>query len=156
MSGIFLNILLSINMFKYLLDHSHVIHLQETGFQLLHCGSTLSGQFIQQQTYYTRKKINSENTVGWKQVSPPQSSILKGTEIWYCQANPNHLNLNKFKHRAPECWWFLWSFMKIIHEFVGYIYPDYLVDCLIKPSNLRRVASDLYQSTMKPSVSHKL
>jgi len=156
MSGIFLNILLSINMFKYLLDLSHVLHLcKKQVFQLLHCGAVWP-VYPATKTYYTRKKMHSENMVGWKQVSPPQSSILKGTEIWYCQANPNHLNLNKFKHRALECWWFLWSFMKIIYEFVGYIYPDYLVDCLIKPSNLRRVASDLYQLTMKPSVSHKL
>ena len=31
-----------------------------------------------------------------------------------------------------------------------------LVECLINRSNLRRVASDLSQSTMKPTVSHKL
>ena len=66
MSGIFLNILLSINMFKYLLDHSHVIHPQETGFQLLHCGSTLSGQFIRQQNILHKEENKFRKHGGMK------------------------------------------------------------------------------------------
>ena len=110
------------------------------------CTVALSGQFIQQQRQKTQEKKWIQNMAGWKQVSPPQ---------WKLHSKGNRNDVTKpiliykfefeqFKHRAPECWWFLWSFRKISHEFVGYIYPDLLVDCLIEPSNLRRGASDLY------------
>ena len=126
MSGIFLNILLSINMFKYLLDHSHVLHLcKKQVFQLLHCGAVWP-VYPTTKTEDTRKKWWIQNMAGWKQVSPLQWKL-------HSEGNRNDVTkpiliykfeFEQFKHRSPECWWFIWNFIKIIHELVGYIYPN--------------------------------
>ena len=90
------------------------------------CTVALSGQFIQQQRQKTQEKKWIQNMAGWKQVSPPQ---------WKLHSKGNRNDVTKpiliykfefeqFKHRSPECWWFIWNFIKIIHELVGYIYPN--------------------------------
>ena len=156
MSGIFLNILLSINMFKYLLDHSHVLHLcKKQVFQLLHCGAVWP-VYPTTKTEDTRKKMmNSKHGRMKTSITTAMKAPFWRQQKWCYQANPN-IQIWIWTIQTQESGMLVISLE--LYKNHSWILLDIftLVECLINRSNLRRVASDLSQSTMKPTVSHKL